>query len=158
MKRIIASPRLCTLLDISVHRSPDSDILMPKGSATVPAMYRRYFGLCMHAHESVYAFEHRVYVLDHSAHRLVIEDGPPCASAKLDRFLEGSAGSLGRRVRSGSSLIGRSVECEDVRFGRRALERSGKLETRIGVSLLHVFVRILHTRVTYLYRDDISPL
>lgn len=31
MKRIIASPRLCTLLDISVHRPLDSDILMPKG-------------------------------------------------------------------------------------------------------------------------------
>lgn len=36
MKRIIASPRLCTLRDISVHRPPDSDILMPKGSATGP--------------------------------------------------------------------------------------------------------------------------
>lgn len=39
MKRIIASPRLCTLLDISVHQPLDSDILMPKGST-------RRFRLC----------------------------------------------------------------------------------------------------------------
>lgn len=39
MKRIIASPRLCTLLDISVHQLLDSDILMPKGST-------RRFRLC----------------------------------------------------------------------------------------------------------------
>jgi len=69
MKRIIASPRLCTLLDISVHRPLDSDILMPKGSATDLDMYRRYLRLYMHAH--VYtraAFEHRIYIADHSAH------------------------------------------------------------------------------------------
>lgn len=89
MKRIIASPRLCTLLDISVHRPLDSDILMPKGSATDPDMYRRYLRLYMHAH--VYtcaAFEHRIYIANHSAH-LLIEDEPPYAShdmsAKLDR-------------------------------------------------------------------------
>lgn len=85
MKRIIASPRLCTLLDISVHRPLDSDILMPKGSATDPDMYRRYLRLYMHAH--VYtcaAFEHRIYI----ANLLIIEDEPPYAShdmsAKLD--------------------------------------------------------------------------
>lgn len=54
MKRIIASPRLCTLLDISVHRALDSDILMPKGSATDPDMYRRYLRLYMQAHVYVY--------------------------------------------------------------------------------------------------------
>lgn len=67
MKRIIASPRLCTLLDISVHRTLDSDILMPKGSATDLDMYRRYLRLYMHAH--VYtcaAFEHRIYIYSQS--------------------------------------------------------------------------------------------
>lgn len=54
MKRIIASPRLCTLLDISVHRALDSDILMPKGSTTDPDMYRRYLRLYMQAHVYVY--------------------------------------------------------------------------------------------------------
>lgn len=92
MKRIIASPRLCTLLDISVHWPLDSDILMPKGSATDPDMYRRYLRLYMHAH--VYtraAFEHRIYIVNHSAHLLIIEDEPPYAShdisAKLDRVI-----------------------------------------------------------------------
>lgn len=60
MKRIIASPRLCTLLDISVHWPLDSDILMPKGSATGPSMYRRYFGLYMHAHGRTYTCGFRV--------------------------------------------------------------------------------------------------
>jgi len=98
MKRIIASPRLCTLVDISVQRSPDSDILMPKGSATVPAMYRRYLGLCMHAHERVYARGLRapnIRTVNHSAHLLIIEDEPPC---EIGPVLEGARGVTGSKL------------------------------------------------------------
>jgi len=101
MKRIIASPRLCTLLDISVQRSPDSDILMPKGSATVPAMYRRYLGLCMHAHERVYARGLRapnIRTVNHSAHLLIIEDEPPC---EIGPVLEGARGVTGSKLDQG---------------------------------------------------------
>lgn len=92
MKRIIASPRLCTLLDISVHWPLDSDILMPKGSATDPDMYRRYLRLYMHAHVYIHtAFEHQIYIANHSAHLLITEDEPPYAShdtsTKLDRVI-----------------------------------------------------------------------
>ena len=92
MKRIIASPRLCTLLDISVHRPLDSDILMPKGSATDPDMYHRYLRLYMHAHVYIHiAFEYRIYIVNHSAHLLITEDEPPYVShdtsTKLDRMI-----------------------------------------------------------------------
>lgn len=92
MKRIIASPRLCTLLDISVHRALDSDILMPKGSATDPDMYCRYLRLYMQAHVHVYTRRGpNIYIANHPEHLLIIEDEPPYAShdmsTKLDRVI-----------------------------------------------------------------------
>lgn len=104
MKRIIASPRLCTLLDISVHQPLDSDILMPKGST-------RRFRLCtvdtsdyICTRMAVYirtAFEyaHRIYGQSLSAYLLIIIEGEsPYASRDMSVKLDQAISDWSREI------------------------------------------------------------